>query len=426
MRLPSLPGLRSRLLPGLRPLAFASALALSACGGSGSDDGHTADRIDSAGLLVLSETGSPSLRVLDLDTSTIAQTLTLAAAPSALATSPGGRYALAMQRAQDQVQVIDGGLWQEDHGDHLHDYRAAPQLLAARIAGPRPTHYEIGGAHGAIFMDGEAATQRPASVTRITDASLARTGGESQFDVGPAVHGTAEPRGDHMLVSARSADAPGTLPDVIDLYHKGAQGWQLVSRLDGQCPHMHGSYSSGAYSVFGCADGVLVVSQSGTTFSTRKIANPPDMPEGRRIGTLIGHAKLTRFVGLASPGHVFDIDPANATITSIAWAEGRTRRAHAFDRTGRYFVLLDDTGTTHWLDASAQWRVARQLPVLAQMPTSAPFPQLVASRSRNEMFLTDASAREVAVLDSDAQAVKRRIRLDFAPAALAWTGIAAP
>lgn len=410
----------------LRPLALAAALALAACGGSGGEDEHVEERIDSAGLLALGEAGSTQLRLLDLDRDAVTHTLNLAAAPSALKASPGGRYALALQRPQDRVQIIDGGLWQEDHVDHLHDYRREPSLLPQPISGPRPTHYEVDGGLGAFFMDGDAATQRGASVHTVTEASLARGGADSQFDAGEALHGVAQPRGEHLLVSARSAEAPGTLPDVIDLYRRDAQGWSRVQRLEGQCPNLHGSYSSGAYSVFGCSDGVLVVQQQGSLFSTRKIDNPAGLPEGTRIGTVTGHPRLARFIGLAGGSGVFDIDPAAGTIAPIDWAEGRTRRAHSFDRSGRHFVLLDDTGTTHWLDSGAAWRVAASVPTVTSMPDKAPSPALVPSRARDELLLTDVAAREVAVLDSAAPAVKRRIKLDFAPSMLAWLGITAP
>ena len=54
------------------------------------------------------------------------------------------------------VQIADAGIWQEDHGDHLHDYKAAPKLLSFRITGPQPTHYDDRAGQASIFMDGRA------------------------------------------------------------------------------------------------------------------------------------------------------------------------------------------------------------------------------------------------------------------------------
>lgn len=287
-------------------------------------------------MLALTEAGKAAVHLLDLDKGAVTHSFATADAPSALVTSPGGRYALAVQRQQDRVQVIDGGLWQEDHGDHLHDYRAAPRLTTATLAGPRPTHYEVMDGMAALFMDGMTDAGLPAAVHTLTDASLGKGGAESQFSLPEAVHGTAEPRGrDALLVSARTADAPGTLPNVVDLYQREASGWKMKQRFEPRCPDLHGSYSNATHSVFGCADGVLIIRQNGAQFIASKIANPPGMPANARIGTLTGHPKLATFVGLASPGHVFEVDPAHASITPVAWAQGRTRRAHSFDRAGR-------------------------------------------------------------------------------------------
>ena len=277
----------------LHPIALTALLAVAACGGG--DDGgggHTPERIDSAGLLALTEAGQPTVRLLDLDKAAVTHSLKVANAPSDIVASPGGRYALAVQRLQDQAQVIDGGLWQEDHGDHLHDYRAEPRLLTGALSGPRPTHYEVKDGTAALFMDGVADAQQPAAVQVLTEASLARVMPDSSFTLPAAVHGTAEPRGSgFMLVSARTDDAPGTLPNAVDLYQRGAGGWTMAQRFDVPCPDLHGSYSNASYSAFGCSDGVLVIQQNGSAFTASKIANPPALPAGVRIGTIAGHPK---------------------------------------------------------------------------------------------------------------------------------------
>jgi hypothetical protein len=158
----------------LTGMALATALVLTACGGGSDDDSHDHDHagIDTAGRLAIAENASPTLHLHDLDSGRIAHRLTLAHAPSAVYASPGRRYALAFQRPQDSVQVIDGGIWQEDHGDHDHDYRAEPQLLTLRLAGPQPTHYDDRAGQAAIFMDGRASTAQNASARLINDDSL--------------------------------------------------------------------------------------------------------------------------------------------------------------------------------------------------------------------------------------------------------------
>ena len=76
----------------LHPIALTALLAVAACGGG--DDGgggHTPERIDSAGLLALTEAGQPTVRLLDLDKAVVTHSLKVANAPSDIVASPGGR-----------------------------------------------------------------------------------------------------------------------------------------------------------------------------------------------------------------------------------------------------------------------------------------------------------------------------------------------
>ena len=45
---------------------------------------------------------------------------------------------MVMQRTQDRVQFVDGGIWQEEHGDHVNDSKQASRLLGFTHAGACP------------------------------------------------------------------------------------------------------------------------------------------------------------------------------------------------------------------------------------------------------------------------------------------------
>ena len=162
-------------------LALSLVLALAACGGgsggSSSEAPHDNTRIDTAGRLAMAEDAATALRIYDLDSSTVVANFPLANPPSAVYASPGRRYVLAFQRPQDTVQIADAGLWQEDHGDHLHDYKTAPKLLSFRINGPQPTHYDDRAGQASIFMDGRAPSAvASASVFKDADLGAGRVG----------------------------------------------------------------------------------------------------------------------------------------------------------------------------------------------------------------------------------------------------------
>lgn len=109
----------------LRPLAasllIVSAAMLTACGGSSSSDNpHEHTDIDTAGRLALFDTDASQLKVLDLDNSEVLASMAMDGEAPRLYASPGNRYAVAIQRGEDLVSFVDGGLYTEDHGDHMH------------------------------------------------------------------------------------------------------------------------------------------------------------------------------------------------------------------------------------------------------------------------------------------------------------------
>lgn len=413
----------------LTGLALATTLVLTACGG-GSDDGeadHGHADIDTAGRLAIAEAAAPSLRIHDLDSGRTESSFLLANPPSALYASPGGRYALAFQRPQDTVQVVDGGIWQEDHGDHDHDYKAAPRLLPLRLNGPQPTHYDDRAGQAAVFMDGRAAAAQNASAQLFSDASLTAGQTLATLALTAPMHGFAEPNGEHLVVSALAAGA--TAPTQVELYRRQGSAYSFVQRLDALCPGMHGSYTRGTTTVAGCSDGALLVApQAAGGWRGTRVTTPSG------ISTIAGHPKLARFVGIGNSGQpsttrFYDIDPATQSATAITvagWGEGRLRRAHGFDRSGQQLFVLDDLGTLYVLQPGASgWTTRSTITgAVPAMPAAAPFPALAANGARDEVYLSDPMARQLLVVDTAQPQVKQRVALGFTPSYLAWLGIA--
>ena len=410
-------------------LALSLTLALAACGGGddGGNDGdhHTGETIDSAGRLAIAEDAAATLRIFELDSSSVASQLALANPPSAVYASPGRRYALAFQRAQDTVQIADGGLWREDHGDHLHDYRAAPAMLGLRFSGPQPTHYDDRQGQASIFMDGRDPAVSSAFVFKDADLTAGRTGASLSFAL--PMHGFAEPNGDFLVASYRASGSSG--PTQLEVYNRQGTQYSFSRRFDTQCPSMHGSFTRGSVTVAGCADGVLVVSpQVAGAGAATKIATATG------VSTVAGHPNVARVIGIGNAGtpsttRFHEIDMAagtSAPITLAGWTEGRLRRAHGFNRDGRYFYVLDDQGTLHVLErGAAGWTTIKSIAAaIPSMPTAAPFPAFAANEARDEVYLSDPNARQLVVVSTATHTVARRTSLDFRPTYLAWLGIA--
>jgi hypothetical protein len=420
---------------GGRWAALILVAALAACsGGSDSDsDGHGNNdsfTLDTSGRLAIAEQNSAVLRIHDLDTQVNEASRTLENAPSALYTSPGGRYVVAMQRTQDQVQFVDGGIYTEDHGDHLHDYKRESRAMPWKLTGPLPTHYDRqAGKQAAIFMDGRgtASPAQNSSVHVFTDASIAAGATTARLDLGFAIHGLGEPVDDVMLTVHREADATDTLPTHLELYRRSGAGYTYERRLATRCNGMHGSFSSGASTVVGCSDGVLLVTH-GSTVLDRKLATTT------RVGTVAGHPKLpNQFIvygNAATPAttRFYAIDGATGTSAEVVptdWVSGRIVRAAGFDRSGQRWFVLDNAGNLTVLQRQGNgWATVRRIAALVPtMPSAAPFPAFSANGARDEVYLTDPTARQLLIIDSASLELKQRRELGFVASAITWVGI---
>lgn len=429
----------------VRPLLLssliASALLLAACGGgveTKDDDDHDHDPVtlNTAGRLALVEQDGKTLRIHDLDSGSNEASHALDHAPSAVYPSPNGRYAVLMQRTQDQVQFVDGGVWQEDHGDHLHDYKQASRLLSWKLAGSRPTHYDLqAGKQAAIFLDGNTAASpvQNAGVRLLTDASIAAGETVASLNLAAPIHGLGEPVDNKLLVVSRAADAADALPTHLSLYQRNGSAYTLDRQVPTRCNGMHGSFSSGSSTVAGCLNGMLLVRHTGaSTVSDGQLISTP-----LRVSTLAGHPRLPdQFIGIATEGaapapvttRFYALNGSTATATDFVpqgWETARQRRSHGFDRSGQRFFVLDDQGTLIVAQRSgASWtNVARVSGAIPAMPTAAPWPALVANGAKDEIYLSDPVARQLVVINSQTGAVVSRRDLGFVPAYAAWLGI---
>ncbi len=120
---------RSKIQQSL--VAAAVCLAFTGCDGSShTNEGkpstdHKHDKYNQPDGRLLSAAGSNQVYVYDIQQQKQLASFDSKLPIQAIYSSPGQRYAVLMQRNDNKVSFVDGGLWQEDHGDHLHDYQQA-------------------------------------------------------------------------------------------------------------------------------------------------------------------------------------------------------------------------------------------------------------------------------------------------------------
>lgn len=418
----------------------AAICTLAGCGG-GSDlssppkNDDVATSINTTGRLAMTEKGEKTLRLQDLDNNTIEASHQLDNADAALYNSPNGRYIVALQRLQDQVQFVDGGIWQEDHVNHLHDYKQGSKLLTWKLQGVRPTHFDLQmGKQASIFLDGNSSATpiQNAGMRLITEASIAKGSVDASLDLSFPIHGFAEPVDNKILTVHRAVDAADTLPTHIQLYQRNGNSYLLDRQLSTRCDGMHGSYTSGKFTAVGCQDGVMLIQHTGpNTVSDLKINTPI------RIGTLVGHIKAAdQFIGIGSEGvapapvttrfYAINGNAASATEINLnSWDMGTVQRASGFDRSGNRFYVLDNKGTlTIMQRQGTTWsNVARIVNVVPVMPTAAPWPSMSANGAKDEIYITDPTARQLIHFNTATASVSARRDLGFIPATALWVGI---
>ncbi|WP_019605819.1 hypothetical protein [Teredinibacter turnerae] len=397
------------------------------------------------GRLVVTNASSAEAVVYALEDGTLLDSFTLLVAPSALYTSAGYRYGVLVDRNGDSVGFIDGGLWQEDHVDHLHDYEEAPLLLEYSLSGSRPTHIVNHEEQLAVFYDGDAASSTPASISIVTDADItAATSTPLTIDYSINMHGVAEPRGDHVFATWRRDDAETTsanpvLPDQVAVYHLHDGVYEQEQILDVSCPDLHGAAQNETYIIFGCSDGVLVVHEHDGEFEAEKIPNSEDVADGLRIGSIYGHEHSEQFIGLASAHggasvQWFSINPEEGEMELIDWqpVESAQVVGRGFSFEAEQFLILDSQGyltalEPHEHEGHTHWEFGVRLDIteedVANLPEGTSF-SLTFAQNGHLAYVSDPIAQHVLTIDLDHMDIDGEIELDFIPKSIAWLGIA--
>ncbi|MCR9187735.1 MAG: hypothetical protein NXH96_03000 [Alteromonadaceae bacterium] len=412
----------SRLRPMATSLLLVSAAMLTACGGSsGSGDEHEHTDIDTAGRLALFDTDASQLKVLDLDNSEVLASMAMDGEAPSLYASPGNRYAVAIQRGDDLVSFVDGGLYTEDHGDHMHDYAETPSMLSLTLNDHKPTHYSSGEAEGVVFFDGgEAASSK---VTVFSDATLGSGATVASLPLDNNMHGVAKMIDGHLFVTYRdSSITDTTLPAAVERYHLDGSDFEFEERYSQACPRLHGAAANAHSLGFGCSDGVLVIDLHEAGYPATKLDNPESLAEGSRIGTVVANHDVEELVGIAGD-RLFVIHPESTTEVyhELELGEGVSRLAQGFTTHGEVFYVLGDDGDLRLFDPASDWALITTAELM-DAPGEGDTLAMTTSAAQERLFvLHNQSVIEVDTTDGD---IVRTINLGFSASAITWLGLA--
>lgn len=399
--------------------------------------------IDSLGRVAVLSEQAMSLSVVDLDDGTTLDSFPVTNAGSYLHASPSYRYAVVASRDAGTIEFIDGGMWQEDHTDHLHDYEQAPQASDYSLTGTKPTHMSSFDGQMTVFYDGDSDAGTPASVHVLTDADIT---GESDslptIEYAMNMHGVAKSSGEVVLATIRRDDSQSTssnftLPDQVGVYHWHDGEYELEQTLEQACPDLHGAAQNHDFFAFGCGDGVLVAHQHDDEFESVKIANIAEL-DGLRVGTLYGHMESELFFGIASSRatgeRVFvSINPEANTMEAVEWESDATPVGYTFNYEGDKFVILDSEGhiskfELHEHDGELEFEFEGELHIaegdVSTMPDGHQF-TMAASKRDDHLYVADPIAQHILQIDLDEMSVEGDMELNVVPAKVIWLGIGA-
>ncbi|PCI57589.1 MAG: hypothetical protein COB45_03055 [Gammaproteobacteria bacterium] len=384
------------------------------------DDGH--DHELGKGRLVIAAADQAVVHIFDLEDNSLVESLTITNPAEYLYASPENRYAVAVQRSFDLVEFIDGGVWQELHGDHYDQHLDTPELTSFSLNDVKPTHYVPRGDKAIVFFDGNKETGVNAGLSLLSDESISaeKVIAEHHFDT--YMHGTAEIRGEFILTTLRDSNAESSLPEQVVLLEVHGDHFHQEQVFETTCPALHGSFQTETHIAFACDDGVLAIEQQGNVFTAHKIDNPTDMPEGVRISSLKGSEESNIMIGSSRAGF-FLVDLALQNIAPFNWQqkESLTSVTYGFDGHHEHMLILDNEGHLNLFSAENNWQFENRIQVFETLAEDAK-PLIVASKAHELIYIING--QEVTTVDLHDGAVVNHFDLDFAPGKAAWLGVA--
>jgi hypothetical protein len=360
--------------------------------------------------VVVADAASATVRVIDLDSGATLATYTLTA-PARLHAGASGRYVYAAQPEPGRIAVIDTGVAFEDHGDHADLQVSAPRLLRHRLDGPRPSHFNQGAGRVAAFFDGAGL----ARVISEEDLIAGRVDRAQRLETGIAHHGVAKPIGRFVAISVPTAGA--RLPDAIELRDDNGRGSERIA-----CPRMHGEATTARFTVFACADGVVVYDAGRDGVTGRRVAYPRTLPPERMIRSMVGAQSYAFVAGDFGPNGMVVLDPAHAE-GEFRFIELPARRvAYTLHPASgdRLFVMLEDGRLAAFNPLSGETIGSIALTGRYSLDTPGPRPRL--STAGPYVIVSNPVAGEVVVLDAESLEVRRRIEVPGAPSDILAVG----
>ena len=341
--------------------------------------------------------------------------------------SPTHRYGIVLARGpeddDDRVHVFDGGVYLVEHGDHFDLVSGPVSRHPLEIAEERPIHYVNSHGWTAIFPDAHG------HVILINEEDLAGSNGNYDpvvLEAGPQ-HGAALVVSDeHVFVTTKNPDYPhnsdSSLPVGVEV--RDFNDRVVYDASNRSCPGMHGEAHNDHGAAFGCVGGVLFLEAHDGEYEHEFIANPPEMREDSRIGSVYGHHHVEHFFGRASYRDDQGFADDGIWLIDVDHSEMRQVFSEAsvstkFSSDGELLYVLGADGVLHALDAHDGDLVAT---TDLLEPGDAGRPAMIVVGEW--LYVADPNSGHVLGVHLEHMEIEEEWELGGAPSSLAFLGVA--
>ncbi|MGW6605513.1 hypothetical protein [Streptomyces sp. NPDC055036] len=344
--------------------------------------------------LVMADAATGTVRVLDLITEAVTP---LRRVGPVKGITTDGRFAYLTTGTG--AEIVDSGAWMVDHGDHVHYYRA-PIRTVGEIGGPGPVRAHSDPGITALSFGDDS--------VRLFDRKALEKAHPGAGRALPGATAPVVPYKEHLVVPGG-----GAARDRVEIRDRAGG---LVSSPDGTCPEPRGTALTRRGVVMGCADGALLVGESGGTFSARKIPYGTAVAPAERAGEFRHRAGSTTLTAEAGPEAAWILD-----VTKRTWKRIETGPVAAVNTAGEGtpLLVLGTDGSLSAYDLATGERTAHT-PLLSPI-ADGPAPVIEVDTSR--AYVNDPAGRKVHEIDfNDRLRKARTFPLDFTPTYMVETG----
>ena len=363
------------------------------------DHDHDTGASPNVGRLVLAQSDG-TISVLVPNTGAFVAHFT-AAAPAgsnAVYANAQGSIAYIINRAEHKVLAVHSGQHLDEHDGHEDLELEEPEILGSLREGLLPTHFNSIQGRTVVYND-QSGTLSVIDEHKLEDLGLQAA---TSFAAAREDHGAMVLLPEAMLVGYLSSqevhlmDYDGT---VLQTFSGGAS--------------LHGQARLGRYSAFGLADGVLLITQTGSDFQAEIIPEPIGTAEDVRVATLASHPVHGFFVANFGQG-IATVSPTDKAIVPVELPSAPWK--FGFDRSGSYIVVLGQDGKLYVLDAATRELhagLSATQPRDPDAPSGTPVPAL--ALGNRIAYLSDPQTREVLVVHLDDAEIEARVSLTGSP-----------